>query len=776
MKSLDPALKRFLKYIFSTISILLFVSWPLSETLAETSLSTNNLNATSETPIASATQPAIPDNSKNQTLVTARNMASDQNTGVVTATGHVEIARGDYLLHADKVTYNQKTGVMHAEGHVSILDPSGQVEFADSEEITGDMRQAFAENVGILFPDNSRFAADTAQRYGARYLVATNGIYTACNVCKEDPNNSPLWQLKGQTVVQDNVEHEIYYHDATIELADVPVFYTPYFSTPDPTVERRQGFLAPTPGITPNLGAFVKVPYYFDIAPDKDATFIPTFSTEDKLQLGGEYRERLEHGNIQFDGSFTHTDLVSDAGIDEGQQWRGDLFGNFLYNIDNVWRAGTDVAFVSDKSYLQRYNISSADELTNRAYLEGFSGRNYAAINSYYFEDLRAGDQPVQPLVLPKASFNLMGEPGQTWGGRWNFDGSVLDTVRDNSNENIDQQGPDTRRLSLDAGWERQFISDTGLVTTLSGLIRGDSYSADNVINPDGSGQNYDNVFLNRQFEQANVVARYPIARNGDGYQQLLEPIIALTGAPDVKTSPRQPIEESADVEFDETNLFSPNRFTGTDLIEGGSRATYGLRHTITTDDGQRVDFFGGESYDFSKNAAFPDQSGLENHSSDYVGRFDFIPSDWFNANYGFRLDHDTLAVQRQDALFTVGRPIFRPYGRYLEAYQTETTGVVDLAKEVAIGFESHFAKYWLVGASHTQEFSPEPGPRGTNLTLSYTDECFIFGTTINQNDTQRADIASGTSIVFHLFLKNLGGVHTDSASTGNFAPQFRDY
>jgi len=394
----------------------------------------------------------------------------------------------------------------------------------------------------------------------------------------------------------------------------------------------------------------------------------------------------------------------------------------------------------------------------------------------YYFEDLRPGTQPVQPVVLPDASFSMLGEPGQTWGGRWSFDGSLLATSRDNTNQSLDQQGPDTRRFSLNAGWERQFVSNSGLVTTLSGLVRGDTYWADNVINPDGSGNNFNNVYLARQFEQANVVARYPMGRNGDGYQQLIEPIVALTAAPHVSLDPRQPIEDSLDIEFDETNLFSPNRFTGTDLIEGGSRATYGLRHAITLDNGAHVDMFGGQSYDFSENTDFPDQSGLENHVSDYVGRIDLLPASWMYMNYGFRLDHKTLKPERQDAMVSAGAPVFQPFVRYISAYQTETTGIVDQVEEATVGFSSTFAKYWTLSGSHTQAFQPEPGPRGTGLMLTYADECFIFGIAATHDDTNRADISSGTSVVFHFFLKNLGGIHTDSTGSGAFATQFREY
>lgn len=716
------------------------------------------------------------DDSSGETLITARQMHSDQANGIVTASGKVEIARNGYILHADKVTYFQKTGIMRAEGHVALLTPDGDVEFAEKQDITGDMKQAFAQNVGILFPDNSRLTARTTQRYDGRYTVADKATYTACNVCKDDPNNPPLWELRAKEIVHDNVEHDIYYHDATVNFDGVPMFYTPYLSGPDPTVERRQGFLTATPGYSTNIGSFIRIPYYFDIAPNIDAILAPTFSTTDTAQFGGEYRQRFENGTLVLNGTFTRADLTSDTGTDEGQQWRGDLFGTFIYNLSNVWRAGADVAFSSDKSYLLRYNLASADELTNRLYVEGFQGRDYAAVNSYYFEDLRPGAQPVQPLVLPEMNFNALGEPGKTFGGRWSMDGDLLVTTRDNSMMNISQQGPDTRRLALDAGWERQFVSTTGLVSTLSGLLRDDNYWADNVVDPNGTGETYDNVFIARPFAQANLLTRYPLGRQGDGYQQLFEPIVAFTAAPTVKPNAKQPIEDSLDVEFDETNLFSPNRFTGTDLIEGGSRVTYGARNAITSDNGARIDVFAGQSYTFNQNEDFPGQSGLRDNTSDYVGRIDFVPTTWIDLNYGARLDHTTFNPERQDARLSFGAPIMRPFVRYISAYQTETTGVVDEVREATTGFDSHFAKYYGFHVDYTQSFSPDPGPRSASMMLSYTDECFIMGITLEQTETNRVDLSSGTSVVFHFYLRNIGGVHTDASSASNYATEFRQY
>ncbi len=701
-----------------------------------------------------------------ETLITAEQMSSDSDTGVVTALGKVEVVHGGYVLHADKVTFDQKRNVMVADGHVVLVTPSGEIEFADHQEITGDMKQAFARNVGILFPDNSRLAARYFQRYDERYAVADKGMYTACNVCAENPDNEPLWQMKAKTITHDNVEHQVYYHHATIDFAGVPVIYTPYMSAPDPTVKRRQGFLSPVPGTTPNLGANVRIPYYFDIAPDKDATVAPTFSETDKLQVNVQYRQRFDAGKLYFDGSVTHADLIDDRGVDKGKQWRGHVFGNFLYDIDNIWRAGTDVQYASDKSYLPRYGISQIDQTTSRAYVEGFKGRDYASVRSYYFQDLRAGSYAAQPVVLPSASFSALGAPAQTWGGRWSLAGNTLVTQRNNSGKTLAEQGANTRRLSLNAGWERQFISDTGLYTTVSGLFRTDSYWANNVIR---SGIVYDKSMFTRTFEQANAVMRYPLGRSGEGYQHLIEPIVALTLAPDVRRIAKQPIEDSLDAEFDETNLFSPNRFTGSDLIEGGSRITYGLRNAITADNGARIDIFGGQSYNFIANNDFSDMSGLRAHASDYVGRIDFSPAAWLNANYGFRLSRKDFAPQRQDAYISAGVPLFRPSARYIQAYTYDLP-----VRQITLGLTSTFAKYWTLSGTHVHAFDPQPGTRSNGIALSYLDECFAFGINMSQDFTNRLDISSGTSIAFHFYLKNLGGLHTDSISGIVFPAEFR--
>lgn len=696
-------------------------------------------------------------------LLEADTISFDENTNIVTALGHVEVGMGDKVLRADRVTYNKTTDVVTAVGNVALTEASGEILYSNQMEVTSDMKQGFINKVGILFPDNSRLAANDAQRYEGRYLVADRGVYSSCNLCEKDPSAPPLWQLKGKRITHDSEAKNVIYRDATLEFGGVPVLYTPYFSHPDPTVKRRQGLLTPSGGVKNILGTTARLPYYFDLAPHSDLVVTPTFSSVDKVQMETDWRYRFANGEMNWVGSLTHAEFIDESGDARGQRLRGHLFGDSLFNLSNTWRAGTKIALTTDKSYLPRYSIASDDVLVNRAYLENFKGRNYAVANTYYFQDLRPGDQLVEPVVAPELRYSAFGEPNKTLGGRWSFNSSMLVTSRA---KDVDEtkQGPSTRRLSFDAGWERQIISNTGFLTTVSGLARADGYWADHVPDPNlALGSSFSNVTRLRPHAQADISLRYPLGRHGKAYQQLLEPIAVVSVAPRVTNRHILPNEDSLDTEFDETNLFSPNRFTGVDRIEGGTRVAYGLRHAIIGDNGGRIEMVGGQVFRTKKDDSFSEGSGLSKSLSDYVGRVDFLPSDLFEANYGFRLDQHDMGFTKQEFQTAFGPSILRPYGKYLFVEQYNSTRLAnEELEEGTLGIQSQFAKFWSISFGHTQAFKPAPGPRSTSANLMYKDECFTTGITAKRDYTSRLDISAGSSIMFQFYLKNIGGLSTD--------------
>jgi LPS-assembly protein len=511
------------------------------------------------------------------------------------------------------------------------------------------------------------------------------------------------------------------------------------------------------------LGAFVRTPYYFDNAANDDLLLTPMFSAQDKLQMLAEWRHRFANGEMNWNASAAHAQLVNENGYDRGKQLRGHIIGDTQFALTNKWKAGTNIAYVSDKSYMLRYGLPADEVLINKGYLNYYNGRDHGSGTVYYFLDQRPNNALVEPLVAPELRYSAFGEPNKTLGGRWSFDSSLLITKRRRDVEPT-RQGANTRRLSLDSGWERQFVSGTGFLTTLSGNVRTDSYWADNVPDPNQPlGTGFSNVARVRPFTQANLFMRYPLGRHGDGYQQIVEPLALLTVAPRVSRNLVIPNEDSLDVEFDETNLFLPSRFTGVDRVEGGTRVAYGMRHSLISDSGARIDVIGGQIYQFKPDDNFGPGSGLNDNFSDYVARTQFIPGSWMDLSYGVRLDKDDFDFTKQDVMGSIGHQYFRPNARYLFLKQTNATTLEkQFLEEITFGFTSQFAQYWTLSASHTRAMQPEPGPRDISLSLLYKDECLTTGVTASRTYTSRLDVEPGSTILFNLYLRNIGGFATD--------------
>lgn len=710
--------------------------------------------------LAEAQAPARPP--QPPVLLTADTVTFDETQGLVTAAGNVELAQGPRQVRADKITYNQKTKVVTATGHIRLVEPSGDIVFADYAELTDDLKDVFIENIRVLMTDNGRMAGNEGERREGRITRMNRGVYSPCDLCREDPTKAPLWQIRAVRIVHDNQEKEVRYRDATMEIFGIPVAYTPYLSHPDPTVDRKSGFLTPSFGNSSELGAILKTRYYYDIAPNQDATVEVNGYSKQGLLLGGQYRKRFENGRLELEGSITRGEIPNGpaAGAPKDRRLRGYAAAKGLFDIDETWRAGFDLKRASDETFLRRYYDFREDVLPSRAFVEGFNGRNYAAINAYGFQDMRYGNTVAEPVVLPAMRYNALGEPGSFLGGRWSLDSSVYSVLRP------DDAGPNSRRIAVQPGWQRDIVSGLGFITTLSASTLVAGYTADRFSSANPTSRGNESVSRFRFFPQGQATIRYPFVRYGQSSQQLVEPVVQLTAAPKLSSNKIFPNEDSQDIEFDEVNLLMPNRFTGIDRLDDGIRTTYGLRTAIYGYKEGAASLFLGQSRRLTNTNGFIVGSGLEDHVSDYVGRLDLQPADWLDINYGFRIDHDTLRPRRHSLNASAGVPEFRLTTAYTFVDQTtsRTAVVRDRVEQATFGFSSNFTKDWTISLAHVQAMEPQPGPRATLAVLSYADECLVFQTVARRDYTVSANgEKDGNSIFFRFVFKNVGEFRTPS-------------
>ena len=468
----------------------------------------------------------------------------------VEATGNVEIVQGDRILKSDRLIYDIASDTVRAEGNVVLMDPTGNVLFAENMELENELKTGAIRDFKLLFTDNSRLAAHDAVRENENRTVLTKAVFTSCEPCREDPERAPIWQIKSEKVIHDRTEKTITYRNAFLEFFGVPIAYTPYFSHPDPTVDRESGFLAPTAFDSSTLGYGISVPYYYAISEDKDLTVTPMLTTKEGLQMAAEYRQAVESGDFKFDGSLTYVEEVDNNNIETGEkEFQGHIRGDGQFRIDDAWIWGFDVFRTTNDTYLEKYDISDQDTLTSNLYLQGQRGRNFSLLSAYSFQGLTEDDVSGETPIVPAWwNYSYVGEPN-SFGGRFSADADVLAIYR--------TDGQDTDRFSLEGGYHIPYTTSNGQVITFDTSLRGDLYYAHDILaNPDDPSSATDqNDFYGRVVPSASLEWRYPFVRQSGTIRQLVEPIVEAVWS-DVVGDNDTPNEDSLSFEFDDTNLF----------------------------------------------------------------------------------------------------------------------------------------------------------------------------------------------------------------------------
>jgi LPS-assembly protein len=722
--------------------------------------------AYSEEPEASSSSmsvapPAAPDKNKAPVDLQADDLTHNEETREVVARGHVRLVQSGRTLEADEIRYNLATDTASAKGNVVLTDANGDVHKADHVELTGDLKNGLIERLSSVLIDGSRFKAEEGEREGGTKTTMKDASYTPCEPCKMNPDSPPLWQLKASEVTHNEDEHSVEYKNARFEFMGVPLAYSPYLSHSDGTVKRKSGFLAPSAGYKSSLGGFMTGAYYYDIAPDKDATVgLRAFTRENPLLLG-QYRQNWDNAYLHLDGGITYAgrpDKIGGEDVRQDEEVRGHIIGKGLWNINDLWRSGVNLEYASDDQYMRQYDFNTDDILENELYTERFSGRNYAVARVLTFQDIRIRDDQVdQPQVVPEMLASFTGEPGAfpVLGGRWDAEASFLGLRRSGNDQ-------DVNRFSLGGGWQRRLISDTGLLTDIRGSLRGDAYSVRDRENAAiGSGRDRD-TSKGRFFPQGHIETSYPLARPYENFQARIEPVVSLTGAPRIDRGTGIPNEDSQDIQVDSSNLFRPNRFPGYDMIEDGSRVTYGMRTGLYAYEGSSVRVFGGQSYRLSgDDDNFPHGSGLDHKHSDWVGEINADYKGRYLTNYKIQIDQDTLASERHefDAYADWDRLILG--GRYLYARGLEGTDIDESREQTQAAFSYKLDDNWRLSSGAIFDLGFKPGLRQSYAGLDYIGQCLSWSVAGERNLTDKSTGESSTEIMFRLGLKNLADLET---------------
>lgn len=671
----------------------------------------------------------------------ADEISFDDAAKTVTARGNVIVYYGERTLEADEIVYDSVTERIAATGAVTVRAPNGDAISADFADLDADLRDGLIRGARSVLAGGAKLAAVEGQRIDGRYNALSRAVYSACEVCAEEP--TPLWRIRARRIVHDETARDIHFEDATLDVLGVPVAYLPYFRVPDPTVKRRTGFLAPRVLQDGNFGYAAKIPYFIVLDETSDVTLAPFVTEMDGALLEAEYRKWFERGYVEFDGSLGYSDF------DGEDRLRGHIFGGGLFDAGDGYVAGLRLEMSSDDDYLRRFDLSDEDRLESELFLEKYEEQGFFSVSAVRFQSLRVGEFAGQiPLVAPEIGLRReFDDP--LFGGAFGLEGSSVLLTRD--------QGRDVLRLSAAADWERTVALPVGILMRGFASARADLYGV-----YDDPGRTDESA--TRFAPLAGVEARYPLIRRGDGVDHMLEPVAQLIAAPSGLNPDDIPNEDSPLVDFDENDLFDENRFAGFDRFEGGSRINLGLRYERISADGVTLSAAGGRVFRFSEESPFAAGSGLSERRSDYVAAWSFGVAPYFNVTNRLRMDGD-FDLSRNDVR---AAGVWGPVGAstsylFLSSDGAETTGTID-RHEVAFDSYLDVTGDVRLTAGLTRDLEIDEMTE-LRAGVSYSNECAAVDLTAKRSFTGTDNAPASTS--FGVQVRLFGATDTSKLAGG---------
>lgn len=751
-------------------------------------------------------------------LVQADEIKYDYTNNTVAAVGNVQIYFNGSTVEADQIIYDQKTKRLQARGNARITEADGKITYGQFIDLTQDYRDGFVDSLRLETASDTRFAASRADRVGGNYTVMQNGVYTACEPCKDDPKKPPLWQVQAARIVHDNDDKMIYFENAKVEFFGVPLLYFPFMSAPDPSVTRKTGFLYPTFTYGTAYGVAAEVPYFWAVSPSSDLTVSTMLSSGEGPLLQGIWRQRLEDGSysIKAAGVYqTNPGHFADEGDESTNDFRGAVQSAGQFALSDKWVWGWNGLLMTDRYFLADYQRGEflagfdpfhsgiASEGVSQVYLTGSGERSYFDIRSVYYYGFSGYDNQAQiPVIAPVIDYsNVL--PQSVLGGEFSYKFNLTSLTRQQAEfDAITQAAYDSSlcasqnaalinrsscllrgipgmytRSSAEADWRRTFVTDSGMMITPFAGVRGDIAQLDvqnqpgvsNYINPGDSE-------LARAMPDVGVEYRYPFVNVQPWGTQTIEPIAQLILRPNETQIGKFPNEDAQSVVFSDSNLFSIDKFSGYDRVEGGGRVNAGFQYTAQVNKagyfnvlfGQSYQIYGLNSYSVADLTNTGFESGLDKTFSDYVGRVMYQPNDVFSftARGRFSSGGYDPGVGQDVAPFTPQRLEFETranfdrwtvqlmYGDY--APQPEI-GFLFRRDELLTGAAVKVTQNWVLLGSLRYDLAVNQFDQ-TRFGIGYTDDCllvalnfvtgFIYtGTTTVPNNT----------VMFQFSLRTLG-------------------
>lgn len=482
--------------------------------------------------------------------------------------GNAELQKGATSIRADRLEYFPPTDQARASGNVRV-ERNGNVYEGPLLELKIDRFEGFFEQPRYRFSRNEAHGqADRADFLDPSHAVIRNASYTTCRRTP-GPDWMPDWILRATTIRLDNDEDTGVAEGAVLSFKGVPVLPVPSISFPL-TERRKSGFLPPTLGVDNVNGLQTTVPYYWNIAPNRDATITPTLMSSRGVDVGTEFRylEPLYSGTARLN-------VMPADRLRSADRWGFSLTHAGIWNTDStVGPVGLSANLnrASDDNYWKDFTGASAS-LTQRLLpsdLQAQWGRGdwSVATRVLQWQTLQDVTAPIVPPYDRFPQITVRYQKSNPRGLDWSLEGDLTQFQAD---RNLTLQPNAVRSYGL-LQLSRPLLAPSGFVTPKLQL-HASNYQFDGL---SGNGsRTADSVVPTFSLDSGLVFERDTVW-DGRALLQTLEPRAYYVYTP-FRDQAGLPNYDTGVNDFNFSSIYSDNSFVGHDKIADNNLLTLGV-------------------------------------------------------------------------------------------------------------------------------------------------------------------------------------------------------
>lgn len=542
------------------------------------------------------------DKSDAPTFIGAKASRYEQEQQVATLAGDVVMRQGSMQLEADEASLYQAENRGELNGKVRLRD-NGALIVGDHAQVQLDTGAAQIDNAEyVMHKSRIRGNALYAKRAENAIIRLKDGTYTTC-----EPDSN-AWQLKGNNITLNPATGFGTATNATLRVKNIPILYTPYIYFP--IDDRRQsGFLPPSFSTGGETGFTLVTPYYFNLAPNYDATLYPQYMTKRGMLMEGEFRYLTKSSEGQFGGAYLNDDNDERSKQTDSEKTRYMLNWQHKGGLDSRLTTLVDYTKISDPFYFQdlksyQEGVQSQDFLNQQGTVS-YRGDSYQAAVNLQSYQLATISQITPYDRLPQITFNGT-LPFQPAGLNFSYETEAVRFDRDLRSGRVRNQDGGPFNADGTIGERRLDENVTGLTRangTRLNVAPAVSYPMNwsyGFITPklkyvytkydlDLDGKGKDQMALAGQTFNSSQDRSVPIASIDSGlyfdrktnwfgkdYNQTLEPRAFYLYVPN-KDQTEIPVFDTSENSFSYSSLFRDNRFSGSDRIGDENKLSFGL-------------------------------------------------------------------------------------------------------------------------------------------------------------------------------------------------------